>query len=327
MGTRDGFSKIEKKINLIRWIVGSIIGIVTVVVSLYAAGIFKKDFAVIINPNEIECYQGGSAKVNVSVKDNTKWGTYAEPVNLEGEILPEDIKVQFFPTSPTKVDYTAEMTISASKGIKPGKYTLRVIGAGQDGVSHSTELLVEVKEPPCPRPFIVEVEQNFAPNGWMCNASDLTMDTQCKDAPYSGPTCTRISYSARTRTACQTDGWVGAGVYWFCFGCNWGEEKPDPVKYDFSCANSLIFMAKGARGGEQVEFKVGGVVGKFRDSLYPAKSTGVITLSNMWQQYRITFQEGDDLTSMISGFCWVTNRDWNPNGCTIYLDDIKFMDE
>jgi len=75
--------------------------------------------------------------------------------------------------------------------------------------------------------------------------------------------------------------------------------------------------------GEKAEFKVGGIRGKYSDSLQPAVSSGVIVLTNEWTPYSINL-EGRDLSYISGGFCWVTSLRNNPEGCTIYLDDIKF---
>jgi hypothetical protein len=71
------------------------------------------------------------------------------------------------------------------------------------------------------------------------------------------------------------------------------------------------------------EFKVGGISGTYKDSVHPAVSSGVIVLSDTWEKYNIDLT-GKDLSHVIGGFCWVTNRNQNPNGCTIYLDDAIY---
>jgi hypothetical protein len=87
----------------------------------------------------------------------------------------------------------------------------------------------------------------------------------------------------------------------------------------------VTFWARGENGGEKAEFKVGGIDGKelYPDSIQPAVSTGEVTLSRDWQQYTIDLT-GQNLNHVIGGFCWVTNQNQNPDGCTIYLDDMRF---
>jgi hypothetical protein len=313
--------------TLIWRILGAVLAVLGIIFgnSIYSECI--RHFEVSIKPLEIVISQGGRGETTVSINNASILSLdYKEPVNLEAQGPQQDIKFTFSPDSPTLPNFDCKVLIEVGSTVAPDKYKFTVIGTGGNGLTHSADFFINVKIPPCPSPFIIDVDQYFVPSGFMCNTSDIQLNTRCNVAPFSGTTCTKIVYSARTNNQCQNDGWIGAGIYWFCVGCNWGQTKPDPVKYNFSCAKSLIFMAKGESGGEIAEFKVGGVTGKYNDSVNPALSTGVITLTNEWKEYRIDFNSGDNLTSMISGFCWVTNRDWNPNGCIIYLDDIKFVD-
>jgi hypothetical protein len=87
----------------------------------------------------------------------------------------------------------------------------------------------------------------------------------------------------------------------------------------------LTFWVKGETGGEEAEFKVGGIDGNARypDSIQPSVSTGIITLTSDWKQYTINLS-GQDLSHVIGGFCWTTNTNQNPDGATVFLDDITF---
>jgi len=162
---------------------------------------------------------------------------------------------------------------------------------------------------------IVNVPDAFFPSGWMGDWGDITLDDACTDNPHSEPTCIKITYSAAKS---QGKGW--AGIYWQYPDSNWGD---NPDGRDLTGATKLTFWARGEKGGEKAEFKVGGIDGKYPDSIQPPVSTGVIVLSDKWQQYTIDLT-GKDLSHVIGGFCWVTNKNQNPYGCTIYLDDIKF---
>ena len=46
-------------------------------------------------------------------------------------------------------------------------------------------------------------------------------------------------------------------------------------------------------------------------------------LTNQWKQYTIDLK-GKDLSNIIGGFAWAGSKDDNPDGFTIYLDDIRF---
>ena len=93
---------------------------------------------------------------------------------------------------------------------------------------------------------------------------------------------------------------------------------------DLSWANKISFQAKGAVGGEKIEFFAGGagtVHDPYPESLRPMVSTGYLTLSSNWQTYIVDLR-GKDLTHIITGFGWTTTKCANPGGATFYLDNI-----
>lgn len=143
------------------------------------------------------------------------------------------------------------------------------------------------------------------------------IDESCTYDPYSGESCIQISY---TPSAGQ---W--GGIYWQFPVNNWGVYPG----YDLTSSSAgydsvkLSFWVKGKMGGEKAEFKTGGIYDpglEYSDSFGPI-STGVITLKNQWEKYSLNLT-GKNLSMIIGGFCWVTNYNQNPNGCTIYLDEI-----
>jgi len=158
-----------------------------------------------------------------------------------------------------------------------------------------------------------KVADLFFLSGWIGDIEDISFDGASTDNPYSGPSCIKITYSA---TGLQ--GW--GGLYWQYPDENWGD-KPDGRNLEG--ATKLTFWARGKMGEEKAEFGVGGMTGKYPDSIQPSISTGVIILSNEWKKYTIDLN-GKDLSHVISGFFWVTSKDKNPNGSTIFLDDITY---
>ena len=153
----------------------------------------------------------------------------------------------------------------------------------------------------------------FTPAGWMGDVSDITFDDNFKLDPER-PNVIEIKYL-------PTGSNQFAGIYWWNppdsnFGAIGGG-------FDISCATKLTFWAKGKNGGEKGEFKVGGIKGQYSDSLLPAVSSGPIVLTSNWVPYSI-YLKGKNLTHIIGGFVWITNKPSNPNGATIYLDDIRF---
>ena len=154
----------------------------------------------------------------------------------------------------------------------------------------------------------------FYPDGWMGDTKDITLESNNRQNPFSGESCIKIEYSAK---ATGSQNW--AGIYWVYPNNNWGD---NPVGRDLTGATKLYFMAKGAKGGEKAEFKIGGVSGKYQDSFQPPISK-IITLTSKWMEYSIDLR-GKDLSNVFGGFCWVTNTNQNPNGCIIFLDDILY---
>jgi exo-beta-1,3-glucanase (GH17 family) len=157
---------------------------------------------------------------------------------------------------------------------------------------------------------------HFVPSGWMGDISSIELFGCDRSNPHSGEMAMRFSFSST-----GTLGW--AGVYWQYPENNWGNINGG---LDLSWANKLSFWAKGARGGEKVKFLVGGIgtnSDPYPDSLSPAVSTGFIELTGEWQNYTIDLR-GKNLTHLIGGFGWVTDKCANPDGATFYVDDIFF---
>ena len=70
-------------------------------------------------------------------------------------------------------------------------------------------------------------------------------------------------------------GW--AGVAWQNPANNWGEFDGG---YNLTKAKKLSFWARGDKGGEIVEFKLGGTAANYPDS--ENLTTGALTLKNEW---------------------------------------------
>jgi len=168
-------------------------------------------------------------------------------------------------------------------------------------------------------PFNVYTDKNargnhFSPSGWMGDYSDITFTDAWKENPYSGISCIMVEYKSNSSQGAR---W--AGMYWQNPPNNWGEKKGG---YDLTGAKKLTFWARGEKGGERIEeVKIGGLSGTYPDS--DVATTGPIILTKDWQQYSINL-DGKDLSYISGGFVWATNLDVNPNGCTFYLDDIRY---
>ena len=168
-------------------------------------------------------------------------------------------------------------------------------------------------------PFSVYSEQgaksnHFIPSGWMGDYGDIKMNPGFTENPHSGKTSAKITYSAKMT---NNAGW--SGVFWQNPANNWGDKKGG---YNLTGAKRLTFWARSDKGGEKIsEFKVGGITGEYPDS--DSASVGPIELTQQWKQYTIDLN-GKDLSNIIGGFAWSASKDDNPNGFTIYLDDITY---
>jgi hypothetical protein len=109
---------------------------------------------------------------------------------------------------------------------------------------------------------------------------------------------------------------------------NWGTYPNAGM--DLRGATVLTFWARGAVGGERVEFYAFGVNGGPYGDSAPKRTICdkpgecYVTLTNSWQLYTITLS-GLDLRYIIGGFGWVTRAFENKNqAITFYLDDIRY---
>lgn len=176
-------------------------------------------------------------------------------------------------------------------------------------------------------------ENHFSPSGTMGDFSDSGINNYCKESPYAGSTCIKITYEAKPE---QTYGW--AGLYWQYPPNNWGNM---PEAYDLTGASKLTFWARGKYGKEVInKFQVGGITGKYRDS--GVASIGPVTLSKEWRKYTIDLRKMNNsiiigheekecwpfmepLSRIIGGFCWASSLKANNNqGITFYIDEIRF---
>jgi hypothetical protein len=191
-----------------------------------------------------------------------------------------------------------------------------VIAHNQDGASPQSSISISTVAPSA-----VQLDAIGIPAGWMTPAAiNLSSGTaRC----HSGADCTQVHYRA---------GSTWAGVVWWPKACG---EKGTPEAWrrakDCSCAVDVLragnlhtisrvrFWARGERGGEVVEFKVGD------DTLCPlsGRSSGLTTLTTDWKPYDIDLG-GLEMTRAVGLFIWVANDQHNPQGATFYLDDVQF---
>lgn len=347
---RPWYRRLEILIPIIAVILGAILAPIMVKIFTPAPA----DFNISIDPMEGKVQQGGVISTAITVKSING---YKYLISLSASNQPSGVIVTFVPPfgGPTP-SYTSTVTIDVNPGTLPDSYEITINGLGADGKEHSCKYILNVipststKETTAPSTssitaattaattasttaatsaetatattavttavftpkYIVDL---FYASGWMGDWGDITLDAASTDNPHSKPICIKIAYSGA-----ESQGNKWAGIYWQYPENNWGDKSEGR---DLTGATRLTFWVRGEKGGEKAEFKVGGITGNYPDSIQPLVTTGVTVLSNRWQQYTI-YLTGKDLSHVIGGFCWVTSKDLNPLGCTIYLDDIRF---
>lgn len=156
-------------------------------------------------------------------------------------------------------------------------------------------------------------KNHFIPSGWMGDFGDIKFNNKWRKKVKSGKTCIKIKYTGEKK---QGAGW--AGMYWQNPANNWGTSLGG---FNLTGAKKLFVYARGEKGGEAVEFKLGGITGQYSDSA--AATTGIIELTKKWELYEIDL-EGLDLTYINGGFCIVFSGSANPDGCTFYIDELYY---
>jgi len=153
--------------------------------------------------------------------------------------------------------------------------------------------------------------KNFSPSGYMGDIADVKLAGAYKGTHQEGFPCMKVTYMAEGHM-----GW--SGVSWQNPANNWGEFDGG---YNLTKAKKLSFWAKGDKGGEIVEFKLGGTAATYPDS--ENLTSGPITLTNTWTQYVLDLSKAD-LFYISSGFGFTLKQDSNPKGAVFYIDDVKY---
>jgi len=154
-----------------------------------------------------------------------------------------------------------------------------------------------------------EGEPPFIASGWMGNAEAIEYDDCWKENPHNGESCIKVAFS-------DPKSW--GGIVWQNPANNWGDDEGG---VDLNGARQLTFWARGDKGGEMVEFKMG-IIAKNKPYWDTGKAgMGKVKLETAWKQYTIPL-EGKNLSRVLSGFVFaVAGR---PDPVTFYLDDIVY---
>jgi hypothetical protein len=284
-----------------------IIGAIIIPIIIFY-GSKNPDFQVTFKPNVGEVVRGGSLQTKVIVESQK----YKNNIKLTTKSQSDKISIIIDSTNGMATPkFESNVTIKVAGDAKEGDYEIELVAVGaKNKIEHSSVFFLNVKN----SPFIPQPLSNlFYPDGFMGDVKDIQLELNSTVNPYSGSSCIQIKYNPR-----GSQKW--AGIYWLYPNFNWGNQ---PQGRNLTGAKSLVFMARGNKSGEIAEFKVGGVSERYTESLYPAESIGVVTLTSDWKEYSIDLSN-KDLSNVFGGFCWVTNTNQNPNGCTIYIDNISF---
>lgn len=174
---------------------------------------------------------------------------------------------------------------------------------------------------PTDKPFYIYSDQgadnnHFTASGYMGDYNNIRGKMGQKVDPYSGETCMRFVYTPNNVS--KDAQW--AGVMWQNPEGNWGSKDGG---YDLSKAKRLTFWARGKNGGEVIDkFQVGGIdAGIYPDS--DSESIGPVQLTADWKKYTIDLEDAV-LDYVSGGFSWATSAKRNPNGVTLYLDEVRY---
>jgi hypothetical protein len=164
---------------------------------------------------------------------------------------------------------------------------------------------------------------HFSPSGWMNNAGQISVDPKCKEVtPYSGTHCFKINWNGQA----GTDRSKWGGIVWLEPSNIWEYNGNHPTHkgYDLRGAGYLSFWARTNSANSGMQIKT-----YFGNSWDSCSQTPAVWMSpqltTTWQKYTID-ASSKDMSNVTGGLAVVFADDHQPapDGCVIYLDDIKF---
>jgi parallel beta-helix repeat protein len=160
---------------------------------------------------------------------------------------------------------------------------------------------------------------HYFPSGWYNGASNMLFNDNWMDNPHSGTSCIKVTWNG----AAGNDGWKWNGVMWQNPENNLAGDSG--YGYNLTGATKLTFWARTDEPGLKVKFLMGYPADTSGEVLINERTDGWVELYTNWTQYEIDLS-GRDLSDIAGGFAFVFNdvNDPDPDGCTFYLDDIKY---
>jgi hypothetical protein len=159
-------------------------------------------------------------------------------------------------------------------------------------------------------------ESEFSPTGWMGDGIKgqtwVQFEKASQDHPHSGPTCQKWTYTKGDA------GW--AAVAWQFPANNWGTQPGKNLSN--RGFTKVTWYARGAEGGEEVEFFAGGNTAPekpYQSSF--AKVSKSTALSRDWQKFSLDIS-GLDLSSVVCAFGWAVVAAEHPT--TFFVDDVQY---
>jgi hypothetical protein len=200
-----------------------------------------------------------------------------------------------------------------------GKYRLYAYVFDGKGGAATANVPIQVRGPEKPLPgvqaklpLVVYDEESentpYTASGWMGDTQSIEMDGACADNPQSGKRCLKVTFR-------KADGW--GGVAWQNPPDDWGDR---PGGLDLTGAKSLVFWARGGRGGERVKFGVG-IIKPEKKYFDTARVEREFTLTNEWQHFSLDLSD-KDLSRIKTGFLWTIQGQGETT--SFYLDTIGF---
>ena len=171
-----------------------------------------------------------------------------------------------------------------------------------------------------PTPLVtatIRLDALAVPEGWMsgdqANPTEYISVTTLFEGCHASPGCMRWTFKP---------GGVWANVLWWPPGCRLDTLNTCGIDLlaqgGFSAIDRLTFWARGDKGGEIIEFKIGGGA-----ALPKSARSRKATLESDWRQYEVDLT-GLDLTNASGLFIWAAADQENPRGAVFYLDSILF---
>lgn len=204
--------------------------------------------------------------------------------------------------------------IKIDQNTPKGDYRIELYGEGDDGKKDVGVYILTIFDPK-----MIKFTEGISPNE-LCGDNYSILIDNTSEKSTSKNNCTKILYNPLHSNRL---GWAG-----FDIGITQRNSKNQ------TCQKPMIrFKARGEKGGEALELRIGGLSNRMDDNPDIHNKSIPITLSKDWNNYEFEIfeEELDYLVNedykgyLICGFGIVLNRKDNLRGCAIYLDDVEYI--